>query len=551
MNDNRYIDNSFHKNKIKNNSNKINNQIYLNIPRNNKNKNESIDYKFDSCIKNSINNTINNPMNFHIKNQVSSDFSNYYSYFNSMNICPFIIDNPINNINKSNISFNHDANINDDFINKKDYYNNYLNAFSQNNSEKNKQNFLNNYNIRNQQFNTICENNNEGNINSYTNKFNNINNSNFINRMFALNDNIINISNISNNNNDNFNILINKYSKLTLLELSNKLDIIAKKQLGCRFLENLIKTHEKSYEIINGIFFRKLNWEKLLELSNDAFGNYFIQAIIPELDSNNLVSFTNMVNNNLLKLCLNPHGTRVVQLLIDNIKDNKCNLLILFTKYLSKIMDKLINDLNGSFVLIHYAKEIKENDIIYNFVNRNIVEICIRTYSCSALQKFIDLGNNRQKYKLINNIVNNIKKLMGNQCGLYIIQFVMNKRDHQINDIILQKIIPNLIKYSKKKYSSNVIEKCLETCSPNAVNKLIEILKSDIIVRDLIKDIFGNYVIQKLLMVCPDDKIRSHILEIIASEFNSLTQLSFGNQLIKKLSMAYPELKAYYNLIKK
>ena len=140
---------------------------------------------------------------------------------------------------------------------------------------------------------------------------------------------------------------------------------------------------------------------------------------------------------------------------------------------------------------------------------------------------------------------------MGNQCGFYVIQFVMNKRDHQINDIILQKIIPNLIKYSKKKYSSNVIEKCLETCSPNAVNKLIEILKSDIIVRDLIKDIFGNYVIQRLLMVCPDDKIRSHILEIIASEFNSLTQLSFGNQLIKKLSMTYPELKAYYNLIKK
>ena len=66
-----------------------------------------------------------------------------------------------------------------------------------------------------------------------------------------------------------------------------------------------------------------------------------------------------MVNEKLLKLCLNPHGTRVVQLLIDNIKDNKCNLLILFTKYLSKIIDKLIIDLNGSFVLIHYAKEIK------------------------------------------------------------------------------------------------------------------------------------------------------------------------------------------------
>jgi len=256
-----------------------------------------------------------------------------------------------------------------------------------------------------------------------------------------------------------------------------------------------------------------------------------------------------MVNNNLLKLCLNPHGTRVVQILINNIKDNKCNLLILFSKYLSKIMDKLIKDLNGSFVLIHYAEEVKDNDIIYNFLNKNIVEICLRTYSCSALQKLIDLGTNRQKYKLINNIINNINKLIGSQCGLYVIQFVMKKKDYQINDIILQKIIYNLIKYSKQKYSSNVVEACLETCSPNPVNKLIEILKNDLIVRDLIKDIFGNYVIQKLLIVCPDDKIRFHILGIIASEFNELTKLSFGNKLIKKLSMTYPEIKLNYDWI--
>ena len=371
---------------------------------------------------------------------------------------------------------------------------------------------------------------------------------NLINNMYTLNDNMDNINNTSNNsNNDRFNIIINKYSNMTYLEISNNLDNIAKKQIGCRFLENLIKTSENSYEIINQIFFHKLSWEKLLDLSNDLFGNYFIQEIIPELDSNNLISFTNMVKNNLLKLCLNPHGTRVVQVLIDNIKDNKYNLLILFTEELSKIMDKLINDLNGSFVLMHYAEEIKDNDIIYNFLNKNIVEICIKTYSCSALQKFIDLGTSEQKYKLINNIINNINKLIGSQCGLYVLQFVMNKKDYLINDIILQKIINNLIKYSKQKYSSNVIEKCLETCSPNAVNKLIEKLKNDVIVRDLIKDIFGNYVIQKLLIVCPDDALRSHILGIISSEFNTLTQLSFGNKLIKKLLLTYPEFKINYN----
>ena len=554
-----YIDNPNYYNKININSNNLNNHKYYNVKiyRNNKNKNDIIGYNISSNINNTINNTINN--------QVFNDFNNYY--YNFMNICPFIINNPINNININN--FNIDDNIYDSFNNKNNYYNNYLNVFSQNISEKKNQYFHNNNNIENQQINIICENNNEDNINNINSKVNELNNFknisnrkninyikkinynnnlNFINRIHSLNDNMDDINNTSNNlNNDRFNIIVNKYSNMTFLEISNNLDIIAKKHIGCRFLENLIKTSEISYKIINQIFFHKLSWEKLLELSNDLFGNYFIQAIIPKLDTNNLISFINMVRNKLLKLCLNPHGTRVVQALIDNIKNNKYNLLILFTKDLSKIMDKLIDDLNGSFVLIHYAEEIKDNDIIFNFLNKNIVEICIKTYSCSALQKFIDLGNNKQKYKLINNIINNINKLIGNQCGVYVLQFVMNKKDYLINDIILLKIINNLIKYSKQKYSSNIIEKCLETCSPNAVNKLIEILKNDIIVRELIKDLFGNYVIQKLLIICPDNVIRNHILGIIASEFNALTKLSFGHKLIKKLLLTYPEIKMNYN----
>ena len=56
-----------------------------------------------------------------------------------------------------------------------------------------------------------------------------------------------------------------------------------------------------------------------------------------------------------MKLCLNSHGTRVVQILINNIKDNKFGLLLLFKKALSQIMVKLIYNLNGSFVLNYKA----------------------------------------------------------------------------------------------------------------------------------------------------------------------------------------------------
>ena len=563
---------------------RINSQLYNNL---NENIGSNIGVNIGENMGDKINNNFlynnnNNGMNFNINEKIWNYNNHYYNnFFNSSlnginNQIPFNINNSINNINNSRIinrnsikdsnnKNNDDINIINNLFNKnkaqqfniesEPYKNSPSNIQNQhisinNDYDNNHFNYINNVKVDNlQKFgkpnNNIynIHNNNINNIN-YINNFNYIHQMNDCSQLTNIN-NIYNIKNVSNNNSNNksFCVKDNKYLNMSLSEITSKLDIIAKKQPGCRFLENLIKTNENSFEIINKIFYPKLYWVKLYELCNDLFGNYFIQTIIPQLNTNNMISFSNLINNNLLKLCLNPHGTRVVQAFIENIKDNRNNLLVTFTNYLSKIMDKLIIDLNGSFVLIHYAKEIKDNNIIYNFLNNNIIDVCTKPYSCSALQKFIDLGTNMQKLLLINSIINNTHYLIGSQCGLYVLQFIMDKKNYAINDRILNTFINNVIKLSKQKYSSNVIEKCLETCSPKMVNNLIEILNNEEVIRDLIKNMFGNYVIQKLLIVCPDEDIRSHILTILASEFSALSSLPFGHKLIKKLIMTYPEIK--------
>jgi hypothetical protein len=67
-------------------------------------------------------------------------------------------------------------------------------------------------------------------------------------------------------------------------------------------------------------------------------------------------------------------------------------------------------------------------------LNTNIVEIATNSYSCSALQKLIDLGTNKQKQQLLINLINNTDNLVGNQCGLYVLQFIMNKNNYYINE---------------------------------------------------------------------------------------------------------------------
>ena len=367
--------------------------------------------------------------------------------------------------------------------------------------------------------------------------------------------NLVNQNIIPDNNNININenpempISKNKYGNMSISEITNQLFLIAKKQTGCRYLQKLISSNEND-DLVNKYFYPKLYPTKLIELCNDLFGNYLIQKMIPYLNKDNLYSFTSLIIKHLLKLCLNPHGTRVVQVYLEQIKlDNQ--LLTLFTNSLIPIMPRLINDLNGSFVLMHYATVVPypNNDIIFDFLNKNIVNISVQSYSCSALQKCIDIGNEEQSQKLLENISEHSMFLILNQFGNYVIQFVISKNITSINDKILEGFIDNLIFLAKQKYSSNVIEKCFDYCSNKMKERIINQLSDERIIRDLLKDMYGNYVLQKTLSMIQDIKKKQNFLQIVGSELPNLQYLPFGPKLIKKLVLSFPELKKYANQI--
>ena len=425
------------------------------------------------------------------------------------------------------------------------------NLNNQNNSSNNKSLFKKQHSLNEKDY--ILNNDNKNNTSDKNIPFSNLYNSDLIN---IKNDNILSKNSIITQNiiPDNLSqfensISKNKYDHMSISEITNQLFLIAKKQTGCRYLQKLISLNEND-DIVNKYFYPKLYPAKLLELCNDLFGNYLIQKMIPYLNKDNLYSFTSLIVKHLLKLCLNPHGTRVVQVYLEQIKlDNP--LLTLFTNSLIPIMPRLINDLNGSFVLMHYASVIPypNNDVIFDFLNKNIVKISVQSYSCSALQKCIDIGNEIQSQKLLENISEHSMFLILNQFGNYVIQFVISKNITDINDKIVEGFIDNLIFLAKQKYSSNVIEKCFDYCSNKMKERIINQLSDEKIIRDLLKDMYGNYVLQKTLSMIQDTKKKQFFLQIVGSELGNLQYLPFGPKLIKKLILSFPELKKYSNQI--
>jgi len=141
-----------------------------------------------------------------------------------------------------------------------------------------------------------------------------------------------------------------------------------------------------------------------------------------------------------------------------------------------------------------------------------------------------------------------------------LVQNVLKLENEERNERIFGEIAKDFIRLSQLKFSSNVIEKCLDAkqleASEAHIDKIFKgtfpcddqqliaqfgfrtqrskDLKSrvDFIVQKLIYNQFGNYVLQKALSVISDENLRKEILLTIMSLSPSLMQLKHGQKVL-------------------
>lgn len=75
------------------------------------------------------------------------------------------------------------------------------------------------------------------------------------------------------------------------------------------------------------------------------------------------------------------------------------------------------------------------------------------------------------------------------------IQFILNLRDNDVATIVGRQLLGNLLALSKEKYSSNVIEKCLESTSPEIRSLMVSEIMQAKSFCSYLADQYGNYVI--------------------------------------------------------
>jgi len=199
----------------------------------------------------------------------------------------------------------------------------------------------------------------------------------------------------------------------------------------------------------------------------------------------------------------------------------------------------------------------------------NIIAIGKHKHGCCVMQRCLEKGTWNQKISLADFIVQEMDSLIEDPYGNYLVQNVIKLDDRTKNEAIFKEIAKDFIRLSQLKFSSNVIEKCLDSCLSDGPKPQIEKIfkggyqqndilivnelsmignKADMktrvnfIVQKLIYNQFGNYVIQKILLKLKDETLRNEILYTIKSLQPSLMQIKHGQKVLQKLVKTYPSI---------
>ena len=498
--------------------NSNNNQIEIKDTNKGKNNND-INIQKDNF--NNINN--NNDFNFPLsKNHI--DNNNNYMNFNLNNINDFSNINTLDNKNTIDNNFN---NINNQY------------SFNFNNSINNNKLFNINdiNNLKEIEFNKdfLSELSNID-INKINIDISNINNYQIPNNYFIPNDtrNIaFNYIKYNNNGINSSGLPSGKsFYEYTNDELVKYAIPLIKDQSGCRFLQEKLKTTKQFME--EKLFPSIQN--NLSELGCDAFGNYFLQALIDIFSSQNLDLFLDLIKDNFKNMCTNQHGTRVIQKIIDKVSNDE-NLSKKLEKILNtKDLGLIIKSPYGNHIVQKYLTCIHFKELtkfIYDYIFLNFMNVAESKHGVCVIQKCVSEGEENQRGKLYDLILQNFDELIKDEFGNYLIQYILmnvkNKEKFYEVSSIIKKIEDNLISICKFKFSANVIEKCLE----NGDNYIKEYLVGCILNRykehviELLLDQYGIYIIQKGIKLSAFYK--NKFFEIINEKKNELNNIDLND----------------------
>ena len=139
----------------------------------------------------------------------------------------------------------------------------------------------------------------------------------------------------------------------------------------------------------------------------------------------------------------NPHGTRVLQQLINYLSTDE--LKIIYLQSITNYIIPFLKNLHGTHTVQKFATDHPQYFLIIdNIIIENSVELASDRHGCCVIQHYFKQYKNELFQKLVDKLVSNTKRLIVNQFGNYVIQTILLMNDIKYKNKIALQIAENI-----------------------------------------------------------------------------------------------------------
>ncbi|XP_050209336.1 pumilio homolog 12-like [Mercurialis annua] len=277
---------------------------------------------------------------------------------------------------------------------------------------------------------------------------------------------------------------------------------IAKTRDGSSFLER--KIEELIPEQTEMIFLEMKEhlFDLAMESDKHAYASGVIQKLFLACNQEQLDQFFLIMiqSDRFPSLCNHIQGTRVVQKMIDLVRDDDEKKSLIASALKNRTV-YLAKNQNGHHVIQQCLKYFhpEYTQHMLEEIAESCVEIATDRSGCCVLQKSIEKAKGEVRDRMINQIIDHAFVLSVDSYGNYVVQFILQMGIPQNVARILENLRGDYVNLSKDKFGSNVVEKCLKDCGGYIAAGIIhEIMQSPSFL-EVVQNEFGNYVIQSAL----------------------------------------------------
>ncbi|CAD8157000.1 unnamed protein product [Paramecium pentaurelia] len=290
---------------------------------------------------------------------------------------------------------------------------------------------------------------------------------------------------------------------------------------------NLQKIFDNGTPLQRSMIFETIE-KNLIKTSKDLFGNYLVQKIFLSGEKQWKFSLFYQLKGHFVELSKNQYASRVINRMIEFLKDEDNHLEIEFIDEIKYQIRQLINDNNGCFVLLSCLENFDEKICEYmkKHIEQSVYSMSQHTYGCRIIQFMLQKQNSQS---LLDQIMDVSQQLCICEFGNYIIQFILKSNFKQQKMELFRIIKSNFQTLSYNKYGSNVVEVFLEIIEQEDIKFVTNIMlnvdqENNYLFVAFATHPFGNYVFKKYLQL--DQQYIIPVLGIIKRHPELLQQIN-------------------------